>query len=214
MGKIITVNDITNRMIELNQKDMLVKEVHHRVKNNLQIILSLINLDLRYHPDDPMSVLNDTRSRLNYMSTLHEKLYTSNDLDEVDIKEYLPDIARSLLLMYESEIPVKEDMDTCMIDLDLAVSLGLILTELINNTIKYAFSEGNEGTFFIKFRVTGNQGVLDLYDDGKGLPEGFDFDSSSGLGMTVIKSLTQQINGETSIIPDKGSHFNFKFPLD
>ena len=214
IGKVFTVNDITSRMWELEQKDMLVKEVHHRVKNNLQIILSLINLDLRYHPEDPLSVLNDTRSRLNYMSTLHEKLYTGNDLDEVDIKEYLPDIARSLLMMYESEIPVNVNMSSYMIGLDLAVSLGLILTEVVNNVVKYAFSDEEQGNFFIDFRVEDNQGVLDLYDDGVGLPDGFDFEFSNGLGMTVIKSLTAQIEGESKIIPDNGAHFKIKFPLN
>ena len=214
LGKILLVNDISNNILELKQKDMLVKEVNHRVKNNLQIILSLINLDIRYHPNDSMSVIDATRLRLTYMSSLHDKLYSSSSMDKVDIKDYLPDISRSLIQMYDSDIQVFEDVTSCSIDLDLAVSLGLILTEVINNTIKYAFNDNDKGKFFIKFEFENNIGVLDLFDNGEGLPDGFDFESSTGLGMTVIKSLTQQINGKLNIIPDEGAHFKIKFPLN
>ncbi|MBX7076223.1 MAG: hypothetical protein K1X33_02765 [Methanobacteriaceae archaeon] len=104
-------------------------------------------------------------------------------------------------------------MDDAMIDLDLAISLGLILTEMINNTIKYAFPNSNESNFYIKFRKNGDEGVLNLYDEGVGLPDGFDIESSTGLGMTVIKSLTTQIDGETTIVSDKGTHFKIVFLL-
>ena len=214
LGQIFTVTDVSDDVYKLEQKDMLVKEVNHRVKNNLQIILSLINLDIRFHPDDPLSIINDTRSRLTYMSNLHDKLYSSSSMDKVDIKDYLPDISRSLIQMYDSDIQVFEDMDSYSIDLDFAVSLGLILTEIINNMVKYAFEDGNNNKFFIEFKINGNTGVLDLFDNGKGLPDGFDFESSTGLGMTVIKSLTQQINGEVSIVSDDGAHFRIKFPLN
>jgi len=215
LGKIFTVSDISNSILELEQKDILVKEVNHRVKNNLQIILSLLNLDIRFHPDNPMTVIDDTRSRLRYMADLHEKLYTSNDNNTVDIKEYLPEISKSLIIMYNSNIQVFEDMDSYLIDLDIAVSLGLILTEVINNTIKYAFKEdNNHNKFFIEFNKTEDCGVIDLFDNGEGLPDGFDFESSTGLGMTVIKSLTSQIDGEVCIIPDDGAHFRIKFPLN
>jgi len=193
---------------------MLVKEVNHRVKNNLQIILSLLNLDLRFHPNDPMSVLSDTRSRLNYMSMLHEKLYSTGDTTEVDLESYLYDISNGLFNMYNSNIELKIDVDDVKIDLDLAVSLGLILTEIINNTIKYGFPNEEYGNFSIKFIKQDKIGVLDLYDDGVGLPDGFDFESSNGLGMTVIKSLTTQINGECFIVPDEGAHFRIRFPLN
>jgi two-component sensor histidine kinase len=147
------------------------------------------------------------------MANLHEKLYTSGDATEVNLKDYLPDIAKSLLNMYDSNINVFESIDSCLIDLDLAVSLGLILTEIINNTVKYAFPNNEEGHFFIKFHQKKDMGVLEFFDDGVGLPEGFDFDSSNGLGMTVIKTLTNQIEGESEIVSDKGAHFKIVFPL-
>jgi two-component sensor histidine kinase len=214
MGKILTMTDVTSSVYELEQKDMLLKEVNHRVKNNLQIILSLLNLDMRFHPDDPMSVINDTRSRLNYMAELHEKIYASNSGSDVDIKEYLPEIAQSLISMYNSNIQLVADLESFSIDLDLAVSLGLILTEIINNAVKYAFKVDSwDNKFSIVFKITSGEGVLDLFDNGQGLPEGFDLESGKGLGMTVIKSLTSQIDGDLSIVPDSGAHFRIKFPL-
>jgi two-component sensor histidine kinase len=213
-GTILTITDITSNIMELNQKEILLKEVNYRVKNNLQIILSLLDLDLKYHPKDPMSVLNDTRSRLSYMATLHEELYKSSNTSYVSIKEYLPDIANVLIRMYNSNIKIQYDIEDVIIDLDLAIGLGLILTEIINNTIKYAYPNNEEGNFFIKFNKNNNIGVLDLFDEGEGLPEGFSFDSSKGLGMMVIKRLSAQIDGEAFIIPDSGAHFRIKFPLN
>ncbi len=211
-GTILSFTDVTSRVNELNQKDLLVKEVHHRVKNNLQIILSLLNLDLRFHPDDPLSVIGDTRLRLNYMASLHEKLYSSSNNNEINIGEYIPEIAIELFKMYNSKIQIHSDVEDTMVDLDLAVSLGLILTEIINNTIKYAFPV-KEGNFYIKFQLIHNDGILDLYDDGVGFPKDFNFEDSTGLGMTVIKSLTTQIEGKLIIVPDNGSHYRIVFPI-
>jgi two-component sensor histidine kinase len=213
LGKVFTLNNVSSRVSELEQKDMLVKEVNHRVKNNLQIILSLLNLDIRFHPDEPEIVIDDTRSRINYMFTLHDKIYRSNSSTDTNIKDYLPDIAKSLLQMYDMNVKVWEDLDEAMINLDLAIPLGLMLTEVINNLVKYAYPGSDNGNFFIKFKFKGSMGVLDLYDDGVGLPDSFDFESSTGLGMTVIKSLTSQIDADTFIIPDEGAHFRIIFPL-
>ena len=114
--------------------------------------------------------------------------------------------------MYNSSIKINSDMDSVIVDLDLAVPLGLILTEIINNTNKYAFPE-KDGNFYIILRLNGDKAILDLYDDGLGLPENFKFEDSVGLGMTVIKSLTQQLEGEISIVPDKGAHFKLILPI-
>ncbi|MDD2644078.1 MAG: sensor histidine kinase [Methanobacteriaceae archaeon] len=209
---VIFAQDVTKNEEELKQKDMLIKEVHHRVKNNLQIILSLLNLDLRFNSNDPLSIIEDTRIRLNYMAQLHEKIYKSSINNNIDLKDYLVDIASGILTMYNSSIKINSDMDSVIVDLDLAVPLGLILTEIINNTNKYAFPE-KDGNFYIILRLNGDKAILDLYDDGLGLPENFKFEDSVGLGMTVIKSLTQQLEGEISIVPDKGAHFKLILPI-
>lgn len=212
LGTILSIEDVTSNIFELEQKDLLVKEVHHRVKNNLQIILSLLNLDLRFNSDDYMSVINDTRLRLSYMASLHEKLYNSSSNNNIKINDYLPDIALGIFNMYNSHIKIVKDLEDVNVNIDIAISLGLILTEVINNTIKYAFPK-EDGHFFIRFKTQNGKGILDLYDDGVGLPEGYKIEDSTGLGMTVIQSVTSQINGELKIIPDKGTHFRIKFPL-
>ena len=114
--------------------------------------------------------------------------------------------------MYNSHIKIVKDLEDVNVNIDIAISLGLILTEVINNTIKYAFPK-EDGHFFIRFKTQNGKGILDLYDDGVGLPEGYKIEDSTGLGMTVIQSVTSQINGELKIIPDKGTHFRIKFPL-
>jgi two-component sensor histidine kinase len=210
---VIYSQDITKTQVELDQKDMLVKEVHHRVKNNLQIIISLLNLDLRFHPDDPMSVISDTRARLNYMSNLHEKIYKTSDLTNVDIKEYLPDIIISLLRLYNSEISFNEDLDSQLISLDIAIPIGLIVTEIVNNTIKYAFPNGDVGSFNVKFRVDGVVGVLECWDDGVGLPEDLNINNDN-LGMTVVNSLANQIDGEVNLLSENGTYYQLIFPLN
>ncbi len=209
----VFAQDITKTRIELNQKDMLVKEVHHRVKNNLQIILSLLNLDLKFNNDNLMVVIEDTKARLSYMTSLHEKIYKSSEFQKVDLKNYFPDIVENLLHMYESNIKFHSDLESEVVDLDTAIPLGLILTEIINNATKYAFPE-KEGNFYIKYNNIDNEsGVVDFWDDGVGFPKDFDYENTDSLGLTVIKSLTSQINGEFIIVPDNGAHYQVSFPI-
>ncbi len=209
----VFAQDITKTRIELNQKDMLVKEVHHRVKNNLQIILSLLNLDLKFNNDNLMVVIEDTKARLSYMTSLHEKIYKSSEFQKVDLKNYFPDIVENLLHMYESNIKFHSDLESEVVDLDTAIPLGLILTEIINNATKYAFPE-KDGNFYIKYNNIDNEsGVVDFWDDGVGFPKDFDYENTDSLGLTVIKSLTSQINGDFIIVPDNGAHYQVSFPI-
>lgn len=214
LGNILMVKDVSSQVFKLKEKEVLIKEVHNRVKSNLQIILSLINIDLHYHPDEPLIVLEDTRIRLNYMSSLHELIYKSNNLNEINIKEYFPRIAEGILSLSNSAVKIHYLIETdYMIDFDLAVSLGLILTEIIDNTIKYAFPEGDEGNFYIKFIKINDNYVFDLCNDGEPLSDDFDINSNSTLGMTVVKSLTEGLNGTLTVIPCDGAHFKIICPV-
>jgi two-component sensor histidine kinase len=212
-GKILTFEDVTSEKWELNQKDQLINEVNHRVKNNLQIILSLLNLNVRFYSSDPMEVINDTKSRLNYMSVLHEKIYKSTSFTEVDIEDYLPDLINSLINMHNSNIVVNNNISSFMLDLDIAIPIGLIVTEIVNNTIKFSFPNNESGNLYVNFNVEDTLGILDLYDDGVGLPDGFNLNDSSDLGMTVVQTLTNQIEGKVKIVPDNGAHFEIIFPI-
>ena len=198
----------------LEEKDILVKEVHHRVKNNLQIILSLMNLENAFNKNDPESVIESTRNRINFMANLHEIIYKSADLETVNIADYLPDIGESLINLYSNPIEFNTSLEDAKINLDIAIPLGLILTEFINNTIKYAFPNGEKGTFYLKFHKINNMGIVSFIDDGVGLPEDFDLNNLDSLGFTVIKTLTKQINGKLEEIKNvKGTCFEIKFPI-
>ena len=213
LGKELTIEDITSKKIELDQKDILIKEVHHRVKSNLQIILSLLNIDLHYHPEDPMTVLNDTRVRLNYMSNLHEYIYKQSEFTEVNIKEYLPQVAESLFKMYDNDITVHENLKDTVISIDLAIPLGLILTEVINNTIQYGFPNGESGNFTLESWEDNGECVVIMQDDGIGLPEDLDINNSETLGLTIIKSLTQELEGTFEMVSDNGTKVIITFPI-
>ena len=213
LGKELTIEDITSKKIELNQKDILIKEVHHRVKSNLQIILSLLNIDLHYHPEDPMTVLNDTRVRLNYMSNLHEYIYKQSEFTKVNIREYLPQVAESLFKMYDNDITVHENLKDTVISIDLAIPLGLILTEVINNTIQYGFPNGESGNFTLESWEDNGECVVIMQDDGIGLPDDLDINNSETLGLTIIKSLTQELEGTFEMVSDNGTKITLIFPI-
>lgn len=214
LGKELTIEDITSKKIELDQKDVLIKEVHHRVKSNLQIILSLLNIDLHYHPNEPMIVLNDTRVRLNYMSNLHEYIYKQSEFTEVNIKEYLPQVAESLFKMYDNDITVHENLKDTVISMDLAIPLGLILTEVINNTIQYGFPNGESGEFILESQEDNGDCVIIMGNNGVDLPSDFDMDKSNTLGLTIIKSLTQELEGSFKMVSDNGVKVIIKFPIN
>jgi two-component sensor histidine kinase len=173
-----------------------------------------MRLDKHINPNDPESALESARNRINYMATLHEKIYKSSDLTSIDIADYLPDVAKSLLTLYNNPINLQTNLDHATIDLDTAIPLGLILTELINNTIKYAFPNGEEGNLLITFNKEKTHGILTVMDDGIGLPENFNIEELDSLGFTVIKTLTQQIEGSLIQIKDiKGTGFKIFFPI-
>lgn len=210
IGFVLTLTDISSKKELLLEKDMLLKEVHHRVKNNLQIILSLLNLDFKFHPDDLELIINDTKTRINTMALIHEKVYNSSSLHEVNLKDYLLDILRSLLSLYSSSIKINDNLIDLDVDLELAIPLGLIFVELMNNVIKYAFPN-EDGNVFIDLSVNGDLATLLFYDDGVGLSDDVDVFDSPSLGLTVVNSLIKQIEGNLSIYECDGAGFKIEF---
>lgn len=195
--------------IALDEKEILLKEVHHRVKNNLQIILSLINLNKRFK-DNPISIINDTQNRINAMALIHEKIYGSNSLAAVNIKDYIESIVESLFVLYNSDIAFHSNLEPIELNMDESIPLGLILNELINNTIKYAFPN-EPGNLFIDLKKEGSKITLIYRDDGVGLPDDFDFENINSLGMVVVKNLTEQIDGEINILDVEGTGYSLIF---
>ena len=195
----------------LNDKSVLLKEVHHRVKNNLQIILSLINLDKRFKSDNPMSIITEIQGRINAMALIHEKIYLSESLSHVNMCEYIDSIVNSLFGLYNVNIGFKKDLDNIALDMDHAIPLGLIINELLNNVIKYAFPNNENGTLYISLKNIDSKIVLKFQDDGVGLPEDLDIYNSPSLGLTVVVNLCSQIGASFSKFDCDGTGFLIAF---
>jgi two-component sensor histidine kinase len=197
----------------LNDKEILLSEVHHRVKNNLQIILSLINLNKNYQTD-PEIILNDTETRIYAMALIHEKIYDSTSLSEVNIKDYVYALINSLFDTYWSNINFHGDIEPINLDMDYSIPLGLIVNELVTNTIKHAFPDDTEGNLYIKFEKEDKHCILTVKDDGVGLPVDFNIDNLSTLGLVVVQSLTLQIGGTINIIDTEGTEYKIEFDVE
>ncbi len=195
----------------LKDKEVLLTEVHHRVKNNLQIILSLINLN-RDFDTNPETILTDTETRIYAMALIHEKIYGSTSLADVNIEEYVKSLVNSLMDTYKSDINLYYDLEPIDLTMEKSIPLGLIINELVTNTLKHAFpDDSTEGNLYIKFKKEDEKYTLIVRDDGVGLPNDFDFDSLSSLGLIVVQNLTLQIDGTLTIMDCDGAAFKVEF---
>ena len=205
-----------NMMIEsnINSDEVLLKEVHHRVKNNLQIILSLLNIDYNFNKDNPETTIWNTINRINSMAFIHDKTYQSNSMDYVNVRDYIVSESSQIFSLYGgSNINLHTDIDSMELNMDIITPLGLMINELILNTIKYAFPSG-EGDLWIKLKKADEGMVLTVCDNGVGLPSDLNINTTSSLGMTILQSLTKQIDGELiNLKPSKGTGIMIKFPI-
>lgn len=199
----------------LKEKELLLKEIHHRVKNNLQIIISLLKLQSRFVFDNrDLDIFNKSRSRVETMALIHEKLYKSSDIGEIDIGNYLTDLVNHLLKAYninKEEISYAISADSIFMGIDTAIPCGLIINELINNIMKHAFPEGHKGKIEITISREDEEIVLQVKDNGTGLPETFDSGNSDTLGMQLIDTLIKQLEGKVEIETNEGTSFKISF---
>ncbi|MFQ4138950.1 PAS domain S-box protein [Nodosilinea sp. PGN35] len=202
----------------LREKELLLKEIYHRVKNNLQVVYSLLSLQSRKLSDPvALAVLRDSQSRVLAMALVHEKLYKSDDLTRIDLADYIHSLAYSLLETYRSgnsPIALRLEIEPYSLDIETALPCGLILTELMSNALKYAFAEGKPGEIVITAaRSPNHQVALRVGDNGVGLPKDFNLERVSSLGLSLVRNLTNQIGGEVAIVPQVvGSAFQIVFP--
>lgn len=194
------------------EKEVLLKEIHHRVKNNLQIISSILNIQSRKLDDESAkTAVKEGQSRIKSMSLIHEKLYGNNELSIVNMKEYIEELSAFLFKSYKtsSNIIAKIEAEELTLDIDRAIPIGLILNELISNSLKYAFDEKQEGTLTVKLSQVEDEIKLEVADSGKGLPD--DFQESQSMGMRLVNSLTEQIQGAINIKSSPGASFSISF---
>ena len=195
---------------EIKDKEIQVKEAHHTTKNNLNIILSLIRMQENTQPDIK-KILEDTKTHIKSISIMHEKLYKSRTLEDIELKEYIDSIVNALFELYSSEIRYISQVDDIILNSQQAGTLGLIINELVNNTVKYAFPDDNPGEVIINIRRVDKIIEVEYKDTGVGIPESVDFDNPKTLGLTVIKNLTRQIDGKISYSYDEGTCIKLVF---
>ena len=202
----------------LTEKEVLLREIHHRVKNNLQIITSLLNLQIAQSKETgSIEALRESQTRVRAMALIHEKLYQSNDLARINLSSYINSLLNYLSQTYrlsQSRVSTRVEVTDIMLDLDTAIPCGLIINELVSNALKYAFPDNVSGTVLIKCeQVDKKDYVLTVADDGIGLPKGMDPQKTSSLGLKLVFSLTKQIGGDLQIIDDHGTRFEIRFSL-
>ncbi len=200
-----------NRQIE-----SLLREIHHRVKNNLQVISSLLNMQARGVDDDEvLDTIKEGQSRVKAMSLIHQKLYQTESVSEIDFQDYISELAEQLKELYlGGEVGVNTDIsaEEIRLDLDTAIPLGLILNELISNAYKYAFEGVDSGKIAIKLkRLEGDQLKLEFSDNGRGLPVGLNLEKAKSLGLKLVNILTKQLHGTLSYSGDQGTKFTIVF---
>jgi PAS domain S-box-containing protein len=200
----------------LDEKEILLREVHHRVKNNLQIISSLISLQSAQISDPKIEeALRESQNRVRIMALIHEKLYQSTNLTQVDFAAYLDSLVSYLDQSYRgrsNQVTVRKNIQNIFLDIDTAIPCGLIVNELVSNSLKYAFPDNRSGLIEVACRQLGNERYrLMVKDNGVGLPTGFDISKSSSLGLKLVSSLVQQIDGELALEMNHGTQIEITF---
>jgi len=196
-------------------KEIMLKEIHHRVKNNLAIVISLLGMQGKKNPDpDFQRVLRDIELRIRSMALIHEHLYRSENLDKVPLSNYINSLVTIISGTFSGhKISLEMDLDEILVNIETALPLGLITNELLTNSYKYAFPGTREGTVSIKLSNHASSGfTLIVSDNGVGLPSGFDLSSQDSLGMFIIKLLVEQLDGTIKFTSDHGVSAHIVIP--
>jgi two-component sensor histidine kinase len=200
----------------LKEKEVLLKEVHHRVKNNMQVISSILNLQSSYIDDEnALAILRESQDRIKSMSFVHESLYQSKTLSEVNFAEYIQNITRNLYHSYgrpEGGINLEFNLENVYLNLDTSIPCGLIVNEIVSNSLKYAFVGRPTGTVKIEFsKLDSGKLKLMVSDNGIGLPANFHIENAESLGLQLVTTLVTQIGGKLGIDVTNGTSFDIVF---
>ena len=196
--------EIDNQIREaLKEKEILLQEVHHRVKNNLQVISSMLNLQRRFVDDAKMlEVLDESQNRISTMSFIHESLYKNSDFSSIGFSDYLQRLTQNLIHSYShvtTGVELTTKLDDVHINLKQAIPCGLIVNELVSNCLKYAFKGREEGKIFLRVERVDEKLEIQVADNGVGLPEDFEFETNESLGVYLVQALTDQLDGTLTV---------------
>ncbi len=199
----------------LREKETLLKEVHHRVKNNLQIVSSILQLQSTYMKDeDAIVAFREGRNRVYTLALIHEKLYRSKDLAKINFAEYIEELTSSIYISFSvnaEQIKLNIKVADVFFDINTAIPCGLIINELITNSIKHAFPEGKKGEINILLQPVEGKFVLIISDDGAGFPKDMDFRNTETLGLKLVTSLAKQLDGTIELDRSAGTKFEITF---
>jgi len=218
---LISLIDITDRKnaenllkASLKEKELLLREIHHRVKNSLQIISSLLSLQSEEIDDlEIIERYNESENRIHTIALIHESLYNSNDISEINFHDYVENLVENIMNSYNvdsSRITSTLDLDDYELGIETAIPLGLIINELVSNAIKHAFKD-HEGNILLKLTRTNDVYELTIRDNGTGLQENFDIENEKSLGFMLVNALVKQLEGEIEVLIDNGSVFKIRF---
>jgi two-component sensor histidine kinase/uncharacterized membrane protein affecting hemolysin expression len=200
----------------LKEKEVLLKEIHHRVKNNLQVISSLLYLQSKKIHDKPaLDMFVESQNRIRSMALIHEKLYQSQDMVNIDFSEYIRSLIGHLANSYGAQLKnvrIKVNIENVLLSIDKGIPCGLIINELVTNALKYAFPDGRKGEIIIEIGRSQNGLIaLEVSDNGIGFPKAIDIQKSETLGLQLVKNLTQQLRGKIDVQNGKGTRFSITF---
>jgi PAS domain S-box-containing protein len=217
----ITERKLANTRLQdaLRQKDLLLKEVYHRVKNNLQVVSSLINLQAKQvkNNKDAYDALLQSANRVKSLALIHEKLYQAEDLERIDFKEYCQSLVDHLVFalnINSNRIKISINVEQLYLDLDTVIPLGLIINELLSNALNHAFPDNRPGEVGIHFTQEQSGFCLVFKDNGIGLPSGLDYTNANSLGLTLIFELSEQLSGSMKLEQTGGTTYTLHFSLN
>jgi len=199
----------------LKEKDVLLKEIHHRVKNNMQIISSLIRLQSRDVEDEKAQrIFEISQNRIRSIALIHETLYQSEDLSQIDFSNYIRRLTTHLLSVYRPDGTMHRlnlDVPEVLLDINRAIPCGLIINELVSNVMKHAFPLDKRGEIYVRFAEADGVFTLVVKDNGEGFPDGLDFRTTDSLGLQIVSDLVQQLEGEIRLEKEEGTAFIISF---
>ncbi|HWE86811.1 MAG TPA: chemotaxis protein CheB [Terracidiphilus sp.] len=200
----------------LAEKDALLKEIHHRVKNNLQIIASLLDLQSEFLDRvDTKVVLEEMKTRVRSIAAIHELLYTATDFSRIEFRRFVDKLVQDVIAVHRqraTRVRVKIETESALLEMAQAVPCGLIVNELLTNALKHAFPEGRQGNVKISFGSDETHWRLEVSDDGIGLPADVDLQNVNSMGLQLIQLLVQQLNGSMNVVRDSGTQIAISFP--
>jgi PAS domain S-box-containing protein len=225
-GKVVEISgighDITDKKqsekelkSSLKEKEVLLKEVHHRVKNNMQVISSILSLQSAYVEDEGvLDILRESQNRIKSMAFIHEKLYRTKDFSLIKFSDYVYNLTQNLVETYELltvKVKLKYNLDEVFLNIDSAIPCGLIINELISNSLKYAFVDKSNGLIYIDLHQSADEITLRIGDNGIGFPNIIDYKNTDSLGLQLVNTLVEQLEGRVALDNSRGTTFTVTF---